>query len=91
MVSKTAELIMPYVEKDPTKFCTAEQFQTGVAALEQFLQLRSESVRCQLAGQEGAVDASGLNLTDMGSMNQGVGGMEPPTGDTDQGGFNPDQ
>ena len=91
MVSKTAELIMPYVEKDPTKFCTAEQFQTGVAALEQFLQLRSESVRCQLAGQEGAVDASGLNLTDMGSMNQGVGGMEPPTGDTPQGGFNPDQ
>ena len=38
-------LIAPYVEKDPTKFCTAEEFETGAAALRTFCQLRSEA-RC---------------------------------------------
>ena len=86
IIDSAAELIAPYVEKDPTKFCTAEEFASGVAALREFCTLRAESVRGQLAGTvpstsagqsaDGAalVDTGELNLSDMGSMNMG-GGM----------------
>ena len=67
-------LIAPYVERDPTKFCTAEEFEIGVEALRTFCQLRSEAVAAQLNGDETAVDASGLTLSDMGTMNNGGGG-----------------
>lgn len=43
-------LIMDYVEKDPTKFCTYAEFETGVQTLSSFCSLRQESVRGQLAG-----------------------------------------
>lgn len=93
LVSRTAQLIRPYVDKDPTKFCTTEEFDCGVAAMEQFLQLRGESVRQQLAGQEGTVDASDLNLSDMGSMNQGKGNItspqQPDKGEGQEGGNRP--
>lgn len=72
-------LIAPYVETDPTKFCTTEEFETGVSALRTFCTLRSESVAAQLAGDGTAVDASGLTLSDMGTMNNGgPGGEERP-------------
>jgi len=71
MIDQTAALISPYVERDPGKFCTAEEFETGVAALKQFVALRSESVSRQLAGDREPVDASGLDLSDMGSMDMG--------------------
>lgn len=72
-------LIALYVETDPTKFCTTEEFETGVSALRTFCTLRSESVAAQLAGDETAVDASGLTLSDMGTMNNGgPGGEERP-------------
>lgn len=86
MMEETRTLIAPYVEKDPTKFCTYEEFENGIAALEEFCLLRAESVSGQLEGtipstDEGQsqddsalVDASGLNISDMGSMNNG-GGM----------------
>ena len=86
MISETEEMIAPYVEKDPTKFCTYEEFETGVEALRQFCALRSESVRGQLDGtipstDEGQsadpgalVDASGLTLSALGTMNNGGGG-----------------
>jgi hypothetical protein len=38
------------VEKDPTKFCTVEEFDTGVQTLEQFVTLRAEAVSSQLSG-----------------------------------------
>lgn len=94
-------LIAPYVEKDPTKFCTAEEFETGAAALRMFCQLRSEAVAAQLAGEETAVDASGLTLSDMGTMNNGGGrgfdrgntddtdGQTPPERPDDSSGFTP--
>lgn len=94
-------LIAPYVEQDPTKFCTAEEFETGVAALRTFCQLRSEAVAAQLAGDETAVDASGLTLLDMGTMNNGGGrgfdrgntddtdGQTPPERPDDSSGFTP--
>lgn len=87
LVNYTAELIAPYVEKDPTKFCTYEEFETGVEAMRKFCELRLESISGQLDGtipstSEGQsadnsnlVDASGLNISDLGTMNMGAGGF----------------
>ena len=47
---ETARLISPYVEKDPTAFCSYEDHQLAVRTLEQVCLLRAESVRRQLAG-----------------------------------------
>ena len=74
IIAKAKTLISPYVEKDPTKFCTYEEFETGVETLRTFCDLRSQSVARQLAGETGAVDASGITLSDMGTMNHGMGG-----------------
>lgn len=76
-------LISEYVEKDPTKFCTYEEFEKGVEVFRSFSQLRSESVKGQLDGtipstSEGQnadnsalIDASSITLSDMGTMNMG--------------------
>ena len=40
-------LIASYVEQDPTKFCTYEEFETGVDTLKSFCLLRAESIRGQ--------------------------------------------
>ena len=86
MMDEVYDLIAPYVEKDPTKFCTCEEFEAGFAALERFCLLRAESIRGQLEGTIPAtsdgqaadgsalVDASDLNISDMGTMNNGFGG-----------------
>ncbi len=85
LIDSTAELIAPYVEKDPSKFCTYEQFEKGVLTLKEFCRLRAESVSGQLAGiipattegQSGSsilVDASAITISDMGSMGRGMGG-----------------
>ena len=47
---ETVRLISPYVEKDPTAFCSYEDHQLAVRILEQVCLLRAESVRRQLAG-----------------------------------------
>ena len=85
-IDRVTGMIAPYVEKDPTKFCTYEEFQTGTAALKTFCQLRAESILGQLSGtipadsqgqeanRDARIDASGLNLSDMGSMGFGMGG-----------------
>ncbi|MGN0613074.1 MAG: CotH kinase family protein, partial [Porcipelethomonas sp.] len=90
IIDKTAKLISPYVEKDPTKFCTYEEFKNGVSTIKTFCELRSESVKGQLDGtipsttdgqsadSSSLVDASNISLSDMGTM--GMGGM-------DKGGF----
>ncbi len=106
-------MISPYVESDPTKFCTYEEFETGIDTLKQFCLLRSESIKGQLNGiipstSEGQskdtstlVDASKINISDMGSMqrggNMGNGMMpnnsntktESDVGETDNNGNNP--
>ena len=81
ILDQAAGLIAPYVEQDPTKFCTYEDFETGVAALKAFCQLRTQSVQNQLSGMEEAVDASQLNLSDMGSMGGGFAGGKQSGGD----------
>ena len=79
LIDNTYNLIKPYVEKDPTAFYTYEEFETGVETMRQFCSLRSESISMQLAEGETTnnmsyVDASALNLSDMGSMG-GKGGF----------------
>jgi len=73
LITETAEMIRSYVEKDPTKFCTIEEFDAGVEALTQFVTLRSEAVSKQLNGDDSLVDTGSLNLSDMGTMNNGGG------------------
>ena len=73
IINNAKTLIAPYVEKDPTKFCTYEEFENGVETLSTFCDLRSQSVAQQLAGNDANVDASVITLSDMGTMNHGGG------------------
>lgn len=83
IIDEAFALISDYVEKDPTKFCTYEEFEKGVTALKLFCELRTKSVKGQLEGSipstsEGQsadgstlIDASNLELSDIGTMNNG--------------------
>lgn len=85
LITETENLIGTYVEQDPTKFCTYDEFETGVDTLKSFCLLRAESIRGQLDGtipstsdgqqedDSALVDASSISLTDMGSMGHGGG------------------
>ena len=89
IIDSVSAMIAPYVQSDPTKFCTYEEFEKGVSTLKDFCLLRAESVSGQLDGtipstSEGQtqdpsalVDASTLSVSDMGSMGnmRGGGGM----------------
>ena len=98
IIDEAYALIAPYVEKDPTAFCTYEEFEAGVETLRSFCEKRSESVRGQLegtipstdAGQQAdssaLVDASALTLSDMGSMGGGGEGGFPGGGGNPFGG-----
>ena len=82
-IDRVAEMISPYIQKDPTGFYTYDEFQKGITTLKSFINLRTESIRKQLNGEipsttEGQktasdklVDASSINLSDMGSNHQG--------------------
>ncbi len=50
MIREALELIAPYVEKDPTKFCTYEDFTAGVEWMSDYFALRGASLRGQLDG-----------------------------------------
>lgn len=83
MMNQVTELIAPYVEKDPTAFCTYEEYEKGVETLRAFCLLRWKSVSGQLSGsilstKEGQaddpaslVDASSIELKDMGQFSGG--------------------
>ncbi|MBR5947137.1 MAG: CotH kinase family protein, partial [Clostridia bacterium] len=80
LIEDTAAMIRPYVEKDPTKFCTLDEFDQGVSVLSEFVSLRTEAVSRQLNGDSTAVETGDINLSDMGSMGGGIGGtsgMDP--------------
>ena len=98
IIDDTVGMISPYVEKDPTKFCDYDSFVLGASTLKKFCMLRAESVSRQLNGTisstnsqsslSSLVDASGINISDMGTMSMGGrGGM--PGGERPQ--KNPDQ
>lgn len=87
IIEEAHTLIASYVEKDPGKFCTYEEFQSGVQALKIFCSLREESVLGQLSGtipstsdgqntgSGSLVNADGLELSAMGTMGGGRGGF----------------
>ena len=87
IIDDTIEIISPYVEKDPTKFCDYDSFVLGASTLKKFCMLRAESVNGQLCGTisssnsqsslSSAVDASGINISDMGTMSMGGRGGMP--------------
>ncbi len=97
-IDAVTEMISPYVKKDPTTFCDYDSFVLGASTLKKFCMLRAESVNGQLCGTisssnsqsslSSAVDASGINISDMGTMSMGGrGGM--PDGERPQ--KNPNQ
>ena len=79
-VAETAAMIAPYVETDPTAFCSFEDWKLGVDTIRAFCLLRAESVRGQLEGtipstiaaqaedNSSFIDASGVWLPDMGEI-----------------------
>ena len=79
-VAQTREMIAPYVQKDPTAFCSYEDFLLAVDTIENFCLLRAQSVRGQLDGtipstiagqtedQSSFIDASSIWLPDMGEI-----------------------
>ncbi len=86
MYDNAISLISSYVEKDPSAFCTYEDFQKGSAALREFCLLRAESISGQLDGtiastsgeqtatsNAGFVDASSIDIESMGSNSMGFG------------------
>ena len=75
IIDEAAALIAPYVEKDPTAFYSYEEFRTGAETLREFCRLRTESVANQLS-DGGTVDASHLNLSEMGTMHMGGSGFD---------------
>ena len=80
MIEKVNKMISPYVEKDPTKFCTYEEFEKGISTLKEFCLLRAESIKGQLDGSIGStsdtqeestlISADGIEINDMGSMHK---------------------
>ena len=85
LIDEAYSLIAPYVERDPTKFCTYEEFETGIETLKAYCALRAQSVQGQLDGtipstseaqkidSESLVDTSSITLSDMGSMGNTIG------------------
>ncbi len=78
---ETVAMIAPYVDKDPTAFCSYDDFLLGAETLYRFCTLRAESIRGQLdgtvpstirgqqeAGRDALVDASSVWLPDLGEI-----------------------
>ena len=92
MIDEVHDLIAPYVEKDPTKFCTYEEFETGISTLKEFCLLRAKSISGQLNGSipttseeqnqnsDSVISAENITISDMGSMNNNQGSMGGPGG-----------
>lgn len=85
MIDDAVALISPYVEKDPTAFCTYAEFLKASTTLKAFCLLRAQSVQGQLDGaiaatsegqqadSTGFVDASSIDISDMGSNMSSLG------------------
>ena len=92
------QMISPYVESDPTKFCTCEEFETGAQTLREFCLKRAESISGQLDGSIGStsdtqksstlIDAGSLKISDMGTMGSEGGGDGGDGGNGNGGGNN---
>ena len=77
-IDRVSAMLLPWIEKDPTAFCTAGEFQAACGTMKMFLAIRTESIRKQLAGElstvsgeqktQAMVDASGLDLRSLGAL-----------------------
>ncbi|MBT9774970.1 spore coat protein CotH [Clostridium sp. MCC353] len=79
-VRQTDEMIAPYVKKDPTAFCSYEDYLLAVDTITNFCLLRAESIRGQLTGtipstirgqmedKSSLVDASSVWIPHMGEI-----------------------
>ena len=92
MIDTVNAMISPYVEKDPTKFCTYDEFGAGISTLKEFCLLRAKSISGQLDGTIGStsdtqetdtlIDAGYMQIDAMGSMGNMMGGnMQRPQND----------
>lgn len=80
LIDHTRGLIAPYVQRDPSKFCSYEDFQLGVDTIESFCLMRAQSVQGQLDGQISSsfleqsqdssnfIDASSIAIADLGDF-----------------------
>ena len=80
VIRRTQDLIAPYVEADPTAFCSYEDHLLAVDTLLEVCRLRTESIRGQLEGRypstlaqweerpEAGVDASSVDLRALGDF-----------------------
>lgn len=87
MIRQAAELIAPYMEKDPTAFCTYEAFLEDVEWMSTFFALRGESLRAQLEGTipsteagQAADSSSLIDASALGSSSGEMGGMRTRPG-----------
>ena len=77
-IERVREMLLPWIEKDPTAFCAADEFQTACETMKTFLAIRTESILRQLDGEISTVseeqeeqdmmDASGLDLQSLGAL-----------------------
>lgn len=82
-VEEVKSLIDEDAKTDPSSFCTYEEFEKGTETLKEFAKLRAESIKGQLDGtvpstneeqekdNSKLVDASSVNLNDMGVQDGG--------------------
>lgn len=80
LIENTSAMIMPYVEKDPSAFCSFDNHKIAVNTIKDFCMLRSKSIRMQLDGtipstikgqsknKQNLIDASSVWLPDMGEI-----------------------
>ncbi len=79
-IARISAQIAPYVERDPTAFCSFEDHQLAVETIKEFCLLRAKSARGQLEGEIAStfngqakdssnfIDASAVWLPDMGEI-----------------------
>ncbi len=79
-LEETVQLISPYIQKDPTAFCSYEDHLLAVDTIREFCLLRAQSIRGQLDGtipstiadqkkdQTRFIDASHIWLPDLGEV-----------------------
>lgn len=75
LVNKIDSLINSYVEKDPTKFCTYEEYEASIPEMITFGEDRTKSVLAQLNGEQpsttyGNIESS-INMSALGNMGGG--------------------
>ena len=93
----TYSLIAPYVKKDPTAFCTYEEFEKAAPVLKKLCLLRAESVKGQLDGSipstdeaqkadsSALINADEVDIAAMGNHMGGFGGRRGIKDNEEQG------